>query len=819
MLRLLTKICLSLLAISSTVNAEVIDGDKIEAKGVPAGFSELTRARELLVDVYFGGRKVGEARVEARPGYVRLRNPDQLLSLIPNLMAAPAISAAISAELPANPGRVCPIGITTNCGSLLPEILGVVFDDDRFRLDVFVNPIWLRTIGIDEERFLPDPTAPLSLTSSMGLALSGSSTAAPLYNLQNRTIMAFRNVRIRSDSSYASKLGVLIDNMVAEVDRPGLRYSAGLFWAPGLDLTGQRRILGVGVGTQFDTRVDRDQLRGTPLILFLFQPARIDILIDGRLVGSGLYEAGNNVIDSTGMPDGSYSVVLRIQERNGSVREERRFFAKSPQIAPLGKPIYFGYAGMLANSRRGRIISVSDDIYYQFGTARRLNRTVAVDASIIGTSRKPMVELGGWVITTAARIRAAGLISAAGDRAALLQVASGQSGPLSLNFDLRRVWSRNNEPLLPLSNQVERFDSVPLTQGQLSEGSYTQASGSVGYLLGNAYVSVIGSLRKDKDLPGDFSIGPNLNWPVVNSNGLQIVLQADAQRTRTTSSGYVGVRMMLNSRGYSLSSNAGHRAVSSRNGAFRSRARAVASTTAQYSHHSGDQSEMSFAAGLDRDISSTTARAGANLYSRFGSVRGEILRQFEGDQRTQYALTLQSGAVFNRNDVVLSGRNLEQSALLVEVEGTATTAEFEVLIDEQPRGRLKVGKRMPISLQPYRAYAVRIRPVDAASVSFDEATRKVTLYPGNVQHLGWQAEQLVTVFGRAVRANGSPVADALVNSKRGVGQTDVQGYFQVEVSANEILSFTLNGNNSCNVGLGELRVRNDFVALGKVICR
>ena len=61
MLRQLTKICLSLLAICGTVNAEATTRDSIEAVGIPPGFSELARPRQSIVDVFFGGRKVGEA--------------------------------------------------------------------------------------------------------------------------------------------------------------------------------------------------------------------------------------------------------------------------------------------------------------------------------------------------------------------------------------------------------------------------------------------------------------------------------------------------------------------------------------------------------------------------------------------------------------------------------------------------------------------------------------------------------------------------------------------------------------------------------------
>ena len=46
--------------------------------------------------------------------------------------------------------------------------------------------------------------------------------------------------------------------------------------------------------------------------------------------------AGNNVLDTSGLPDGSYALVLRIHEAGGAVREERRFFVRNAQIAPVG---------------------------------------------------------------------------------------------------------------------------------------------------------------------------------------------------------------------------------------------------------------------------------------------------------------------------------------------------------------------------------------------------------------------------------------------------------------------------------------------------
>ena len=819
--RFLAALCLSLLTMfGSAAAATGYDASgAIESVGVPDGFTELARDRELLVDLYFGGRKVGETRVTTQPGSLRFKNPAEAIAVIPNIETSAELIAAFESDFPTNTARACGEGRTLDCDQLSPRVAGIIFDEDHFRVDLFVNRKWLRLIHAQEDAYLATPTAPLALITSNGFAISGSNDSSPTYNLQNRTVIGFRNARVISQNSYASKYGLVVDTLAGEVDRPGVRYSAGLFWAPGIDLIGQRRIVGIGAGTQFDTRTDRGNLEGTPLIVFLAQPARVDILVDGRLVLSGLYEAGNNVLDTSTLPNGSYELVLRIHEGSGATHEERRFFAKNSQIAPVGRPIYFGYAGLLANTRERHGLNISKKMFYQLGIARRLNERFAVDVSAIGTNNNPILEAGAWFVAPVGRVRAAGLASLRGDKGALFQLQSGRAGGLSINFDLRRIWSHDGNPLIPISTHVDTFDSVPLDERTIGNGSYTQASGSIGYQIGTAYLSVIGSLRKDEGTKPDYSVGPNLNWPLVNLHGLQIALQADAQLTRTTTAGYVGVRVLYNRAGYALSNSFGGRSLAGRNNSGTSRSRAVGDTTAHLAYADDGGTDISAGAGLARELDSTTAHADAIVYSRFGTARGEFLHSVEGDRRTQYGLSVQTGAILSPDDAILGGRDLSQSALVISVEGRSHRAQFDVLVDGQPRGRLRAGDRLPLFLQPYRAYSVALRPVDAASIWYDTAPRKLTLYPGNVQHVRWHVEPLVTVFGRAVRPDGKPVADAVITSRRGVGQSNSDGYFQIEIASDDLLAFNSASGAQCKVSLGVLQTKLDFARVGKVICQ
>jgi hypothetical protein len=782
----------------------------------PQGFDDLAQPRELLVDVYFGGSKVGSAVAVARPGFLQFRNPAAVASLVPNIASIADLAAALSGDLPTHSDLVCSQSNLANCGKL-QHSPGIIFDEDRFRIDLLVPPGMLRIASVIEKKFLDPPSGPVSATSTVGLALSGSRGGAAFYNLQNRTIVGFGPARVRADVSYASRQGLLVDDLVGEVDRPNLRYSGGLFWAPGLDFTGRRRIAGVGIGTQFDTRADRDNLTGTPLVLFLAQPARVDFLVDGRLVASRSYDAGNNILDTSELPEGSYPLVLRIQELSGAVREEQRFFVKTPQVAPVGQPLYFAYAGLLANTRSDRPVSLSKTLYYQAGVARRLNRSVALDLSLIGTQKKTMVEGGGWLLTPLVQMRAAALLSSSGDKAVLLQGTSSGQSRLNFSFDLRRVWSHDGQPLIPLSSTINNFVGEQPTGAQIG-GSYVQATGTVGYRFGAAYLSLLGSLRRDSGRQADYSVGPAVTWPVLSRNGFQLTLQADAQRTRTTSAASAGFRLIYTGRRVSVTGTGGYASLSSRDHSGPSTSRAVGSLSTSYYYEDSDRTQLSLDAGVARSIDSTAAHTGATLYSRFGNVRADLLDNLEGGAGLSYGVTVQSAVAISGGAVALGARDLDDSAVIVEVGGDAGDTSFEVLVNEQPMGHVRARGRLPIHLQPYRAYAIRIRPDHAAAVQLDSGTRELTLYPGTVRTLRWTANSYFTVFGQAVAPDGTPIANAAIQAPHSIGESDQNGYFQMDVASNDILTFT-RGAERCAVRVSGAKPVNDFVSLKKVVCK
>ena len=232
----------------------------------PAGFDSLLQPQEAVTDIFMGGRLLGQARVRYSSGRITLIDVDALVALLPDLVDPAAVRAALAApDLDSHPGMICRANTDNEraaCGIYHPAVAGLVFDDQRFRVDVYINPRLQAVHPAAARAYLPRPPSGLSFVDQFGGSIAGSGSDVG-YGLQNRVILAKGEARLRGDLSYSSSYGVSVDTLVAELDKPGLRYAAGAMWVPGIELIGRRRLVGDrACRARVDTRLDRTLDRG-----------------------------------------------------------------------------------------------------------------------------------------------------------------------------------------------------------------------------------------------------------------------------------------------------------------------------------------------------------------------------------------------------------------------------------------------------------------------------------------------------------------------------------------------------------------------------
>ena len=801
-----------------TVSAAFIIADAASASSgsglaasAPDGFEALTAERLVMLDAWFGGEKIGEVQAAVSPGQLRFSDPAALSVLIPDVKDRQELARRLSGGIASNVALACGPATRDDCGTLAPGQTGIVLDEERFRVDIFVDPAFLTKPDPSAQVFLPAPEETPSFVSLFGATVSGSSRSQENWHLQNRTIASLGAVRLRSDSSLATGSGLTFDNLTLEADRRDWRYSGGIFWAPGTDLIGRRKIVGIGAATQLDTLLNKDAVQATPLSIFLQQPARVDVLVDGRVVTSRIYPAGNRLVETASLPNGSYDVTLRIQEDGRPARLEQRFFTKGSAMAPMGQPMFSAFVGLLPSSSRGLALK-GDTLFYQGNAAYRLTSALGVDASVLGTQHKAILEAGAHIHTSLAEVRVAALVSSAADHGALVRLTSRGQGPFTFSFDLRKVVSKDDEPLLPLTTSKGTFSEEP-DSGFSDRGSYSQIISILGYRLGEANLRLTGIYRKNASADADYSVGASAELPVLRTGRFDIVLQADARKTNRDFASFIGARFLMNRGNLSVSGSGGYRQRS--NGPDRP----VGEVHAAYQGQVADNALVAGDLALGRDLDGSYARASAYARSSVVNARADFLQQF-GDHRTsQYAVTIDGGIASNGSGLALGGQSMNDAAVMVSVTGGEPGQQFEVLVDNVRRGTVENGENLTLFLPPYEQYDVRLRPLGSQVSSFDASARRLALYPGNVARLDWEVTPLFILFARAVGPDGKPVADADIVGAHGIGRTDGEGYFQIETKSGDELRVTALNGDTCAMTVRPAKAVDGLVSGGEMICR
>ena len=206
-----------------------------------------------------------------------------------------------------------------------------------------------------------------------------------------------------------------------------------------------------------------------------------------------------------------------------------------------------------------------------------------------------------------------------------------------------------------------------------------------------------------------------------------------------------------------------------------------------------------------------------NIRQPLGRPSCRHIAQCGGARRSPVRRPFQSGVAIGSKAAVLGSRTIDQSALIIAVEGDADAA-FTVLVDDAARGQVAVGERLSLFMPAYHQYRVRLVPVASTSMSYDTAEREVTLYPGNVRLLGWRADSFFTIFGQAISAGGAPIANASVETAKSVGETDQNGYFQVDIRRGDRVGINT-AQAECQLELGNYIVKDSLASVGKVVCR
>ena len=785
---------------------------------MPADFAELERQRVTVVDAYFGDRRIGQFEVETDPAALRFFDPHAVAAAIPDLLDRQSVATALTGAL--SPGSAPPCKTPADpCDRPQPAIASIAYDPARYRVTIHVNPRLLAIRDDGGAHFLAPPSPAPTAVDTLGFAMAGGSGQRQSYALRNRLVASAGNARLIAETAISSFRALDIDSVAAQIDQPGRRYIGGVFYVPGTDLVGRGRMVGLGVGSQFDTRVDRASLTGTPLVLFLDQRARVDLYVQGRLIGSQSLESGNQALDTTTLPDGSYAIDLHIYDASGARRVERRFFTKNAALAPVGYHLFHAEIGWLAAARDRRPVGITPVPILNIGLAGRRGAHLAWDASTIVTDRKILAEIGATVITSAAQGHVGLLASSTGDRGVALQLNSTNAGWLNYSFDLRHLRSADGRALIPVEDESRwlPLDGVGTAPFLDQSPDYVQATGSVSAYLRRTQWSLSGYYRRARNGRASYALGPALRWTILERDRLRLGCTGSYAMTDRGNSAMFGLQFQLLGARSQV-----HAAIRGQSGG---RTWSLANEEAvefgaSLQRDAGSGGLLNASALIQHRRDATLVQAGADARGPAGYVAGTVVQRLtDGANSRQYGLSAQTTLGWSDGALHPGAREQTDSVIAVRVRGPKSKARFEVLVDEAVRGVLRSGERLAVAVQPYRRYAVRLRAIGDPLWTFDTRTRRIDMHPGSYRTLDWSARRVLAMFGRLVDPAGAPIRNGDVTAEDAVAATDERGYFQIQAAANAALTVHAADGATCSATLDARDTSAPFIALGDVPCR
>jgi hypothetical protein len=752
--------------------------EEVDAVFVPEGFEDLMAPQVTVVDVYFGGRRVGDVMATTTPDTIRFDDPLAFLVHIPELTDVQRVARALSGELPTNADRSCLPTPRPGCGELEVEVAGVIYSPDHFRADVIVARELLAVRNINQAQYLPPPDSGFSDIMALNAAVGGSNSAVT-YGVQTRNYLSYNQTHLFTTLGLSDQRGFVVDALAAERHDARHRFNAGYFPLQEMRMAAGKNIYGVGAQTSNRTRLDLDRASGTQIQVFLPQQSRVSIRKDGQLISSRIYDAGNQVLDTRDLPMGAYPIDVEILDSRGTTRAERYYFVKSTRLPPYDNPSYWGAIGLIADDREADgLPSLGRQPIAGMGGALRTTDRSAAGASVVVGRRQLLLEASFILRLTHYHVETAAMVTDdlfVGHAAAM----QGRFRHLSMSLDWLGVWRARAEP-----DSDNTSTLPPIGPYRFVQRSFTQLAIHGGYLRDPLQVAIGGNWLKNQGSSSVFAININTRYTLYRQKGLYVGLSGLATVTHNAYQGILSLEFSFHQDGWNLSGAYGamHEIPLPPGSEGATESSLSSNSRLAWDDKAIFPDEVRAAAGMDYRSGLMTEGIDAEYGGPFGSLAASGTYS---ERTTSFGANATSTVLLSADGVAAGGRDANVSGVIIEIQGDDSATVFEVNINQARWGEITGSMRMPILLAPFASYEVELLPKSDTLVELDAGAKRVVLYPGNVAFLTWRVREVVVLLGTLVDESGEPLRGVPLRSELELSSTDDDGFFQLTVATDE----------------------------------
>ena len=763
----------------------------------PKGFEYLTAAQTTEVDIYFGNEMILSTMARFDLTSITFIDPQEIVALLPQIKEPAAITSAISGILNPHTEELCLNKLQHNCGILKPNVAEIIFDANRFRVNLFINPLYLNEQTLQSQIFLPTPENSLSSVNIFTARTSGGNTLEQRSYLSSNNIISYGATRLLSQVRLHSDDGLILETARLEHERGKWTYAAGTMESTSYvsSLATTQGFLGLRAARTLNTRTDLRLSSASNIYIFFNERSYVEIIKDGKVFDSGFYEYGNQQLDTSSLPEGVYNITVRISNNRGE-ELQTHLFSRASILPPQDHALHFLEAGMLLEKNTlgdiNKTPKASNVSFVHAGSRMRITDRFGAEIEALNTSEDTTLAQAGLYYFLP------GLFFHGGTLGGNNQT---QGRFFDLNFS-HRLFSLGLSYRDLDTRQVESNSSFQTgTRTTISLGARILG----GSLLGRATDNT--SIKADTE----YSLSYRRSLFRRGSTHAYLTLSWNSSQGDDTMS--MGLQLS--------GSNRQHRET-------------LATRWSDSSGHSTLQTEGSFTRFHQRKgelYGSTTVSAltekdqqslGLHIKgdSRYGNgfLKTQHQRYSDSDKdHTTYAAGAQAVMITGASAIALGNSKLGRSGIIVDLNGQCED-DFEVRIDNHTRAIVTTNSNKPMLLPPYQSYDVTLESTGNSLIRFDAKPKTVTLYPGNVTHLQWDVDPVYVVTGQAIYADGKPVENTRITNLEEFSGTDENGWFQVELSKMKALELAPTEGPPCEIQLPEQSEYEEVIVLDQLVC-
>ena len=790
---------------------------------VPEGFEALLGPQFLFVDLFFNETRIGSSGIINTDGIITFDDPEEVAGQLGSLVIDPALEQWLAEPLPANGHLAC---YATNdpegCGQIEADPLALIYNAVLLRLDIFVSPESQRAGLSEQAQFLPDPANKGSAIVSVHGVASELAAAPTRLDLSAAAIISYGRGNLSTDIHYDTQTensSVNTFNLTHHFNH--YEFNAGTYGYSAGGALNDIDLIGVGFATSFNTRVDLEQAFSSQLPVFLPRRAVVQILVNGRIHSGASYAAGNQLLDTTALPDGTYEVEIVINDASGEPRRERRLFTKSALIPPAGRWLLSATAGAIRNSTIETLLpEASTSNVAGVSAARRIGDRSAYrlgvlqyDETTIGQGE--FLYLGPrWSLNVA---------MSAGEQN--LQAASIQS--------TYRLKDHH------VSLNATHFSSSVITAEDSPNADFFVADNSrldLSYqrnLPWLSYGASIGIKRENTVTVADTVAG--LNTGTVQGSAELSAQSGNADfDTRTFS--LFAQRPILRSRhrrgliGFRYQQDDKQSLAQLSLDLYFGRGNWRAGTSAALINSSDRGSQWQSSASTGWRLNKPgLGKVAANAYvtnasdlqtygvstelkhSWFRANASSDFSRFDNESTTRNSIaSFSAHAGFDDDGGGLGGGDIAGAGLIVDVSGEPAGEPFDVLVNNVRVDEGRIGNPQFIGLQAFDQYNVKLRPHSVLSNGIGDTSHTLTLFPGNIGRLSVTARQQALLIAMVADETGNTIDNAVVTTSSNTLLIDDSGLLQAEVHQGEVLEVRKQDGSTCQITV-DIAVMEDVV--------